>query len=190
MRKIEDHVVQGEQTKLEIVAVDAPGAGGANHEYLVRFPGYSQVIRFQNGPVKEAGLNGITGEALLAIVIDRLRCFQSGAFACSENQTALEAAETALNSLKSRTEKRIAKSVEGTNVNHEEAVVADVPLPTFVDVGVETVTNPYDAPEASNERQVTYIETGDDTPDLTEVALEFAKVEAEVAPEVTDTPEE
>jgi hypothetical protein len=58
-----------------------PGQGGANHSYLIR--GFDDTsnpsngvvqgdkslrILFQNGPIKENGVNGITQEALLAIV--------------------------------------------------------------------------------------------------------------------------
>ena len=35
-------------------------------------------ITFQHGPIKEVGRNGLTNEALLAIVIDRLECAQAG----------------------------------------------------------------------------------------------------------------
>jgi hypothetical protein len=46
-------------------------------------------IQFQNGPIAEAGVNGITQEVLLAIVADRLRSFQAGPYACQENADAL-----------------------------------------------------------------------------------------------------
>lgn len=72
-------------------------------------------IGFQNGPIKEFGVNGITQEALLAIVIDRLRSFQAGPFACTDNQEALIHCETALSVLQRRTLARIARGVEGTN---------------------------------------------------------------------------
>lgn len=72
-------------------------------------------VLFQNGPIKEYGVNGVTGEALLAIQIDRLRCFQAGPFACSENEDALWHIERALELLQTRTKRRIARGVEGTH---------------------------------------------------------------------------
>jgi hypothetical protein len=43
---------------------------------LVNF--FGQAL-FQNGPIAEVGVNGVTHEVLLAIVADRLRSFQKGA---------------------------------------------------------------------------------------------------------------
>ena len=57
--------------------------------------------------------NGITQEALLAIVIDRLRSFQAGPFPTDENEDALIHCQEALNFLKLRTKKRLARGVEG-----------------------------------------------------------------------------
>jgi hypothetical protein len=72
-------------------------------------------IRFQNGPINEHGVNGISQEALLAVVIDRLRSFQAGPYACRENATALTKCEEALMWLKLRTQRRIDRGVEGTS---------------------------------------------------------------------------
>lgn len=128
MRTITDHKLNGLNDALEITVLDEPGQGGANHVYEIEWgnsdggdrTGHSQrkvVISFQNGPIKEAGVNGISGEALLAIVIDRLRSFQSGPFACNENMHALVSATECLNWLQKRTRDRIAAGVEGTNQN-------------------------------------------------------------------------
>lgn len=120
MRKITDHIVENDPVEqLEIVVADEPGAGGANHEYLIRIPSVPSVplehIRFQNGPVREARLNGITQEALLAIVIDRLRSFQAGPYSCRDNAVALTHCEEALMWLQRRTRDRIKRGVEGTS---------------------------------------------------------------------------
>lgn len=72
-------------------------------------------MSFQNGPIKETGVNGITHETLLTILIDRLKSFQSGPFACEENNQSLLALENALFFLKERTKKRIQRGVEGTH---------------------------------------------------------------------------
>lgn len=77
--------------------------------------GNTRRISFQNGPIQEAGVNGISGEALLAIQIDRLRSFQAGQYACRENAIALTHLEDALMWLQKRTRDRLARGVEGTN---------------------------------------------------------------------------
>lgn len=129
MRKLTDHIVSGDQAvQLHISVLDEPGQGGACHIYAVEHCARrddqplretngrgSCLIEFQNGPIKEFGVNGITQEALLAIVIDRLRSFQAGPFACDDNQKALEHCGEALYHLQARTRARIARGVEGTN---------------------------------------------------------------------------
>lgn len=72
------------------------------------------VVLFQNGPVPERGVNGVTNEILVAMVIDRLRSFQSGPYACGSHGRAVQHLEYALEELKSRTRDRISRSVEGT----------------------------------------------------------------------------
>lgn len=133
MRELTDHIVSGDQAvQLSISVTDEPGQGGANHRYeITGFDteanpsrtdrgGYAssysrEIVMFQNGPIKEFGVNGITGEALLAIEIDRLRGFQKGPFACRENAIALTHIEEALMWLQRRTVARIKRGVEGTN---------------------------------------------------------------------------
>ena len=101
MRTITDHIVEGDSAnhQLAIKAIDEPGSGGANHKYEITWPGgvsldengKNQIgtitveINFQNGPIKEFGVNGVTQEALAAIIIDRLRSFQNGPFCCDDN---------------------------------------------------------------------------------------------------------
>jgi hypothetical protein len=126
MRMLTDHIVSGDQAvQLTIKVLDEPGAGGANHQYRVLWADDSPssgdraepgcLIKFQNGPIKESGVNGLTHEALLAIVIDRLKAFQGGPFACDENEVALQNCEDALMWLQKRTLARLARGVEGTH---------------------------------------------------------------------------
>ena len=90
-RKITSHVVNEANDKLTITVEDEKGSGGAHHRYFIN--GFNTktnpsaldgmyntgaVILFQNGPIHEAGVNGVTHEVLLAILIDRMECFQSG----------------------------------------------------------------------------------------------------------------
>lgn len=125
MRTVTDHKLNGLNDALKIAVLDEPGQGGANHVYEI-FRDESQgsdprdktvhlTINFQNGPIQEVGVNGISGEALVAVVIDRLRSFQSGPFACRENALALTNLEEGLMWLQKRTRDRLARGVEGTN---------------------------------------------------------------------------
>lgn len=126
MRTITDHKLNGLNDALEITVLDEPGQGGACHQYQIEFgnndggdqTGHSQrktIISFQNGPIKEFGVNGISGEALLAIVIDRLHSFQAGQYASNENMHALIDLTSALDWLQKRTKDRLARGVEGMN---------------------------------------------------------------------------
>ena len=131
MREITSHKVNGCNESLGIYVLDGPGAGGANHLYSIE--GFSTAsnescpskerhvkpfnyttILFQNGPIRENGTNGITQEALLAIVEDRLKCFQAGPYACRENAIALTKIQEAMMWLQKRTTDRMMRGVEGT----------------------------------------------------------------------------
>lgn len=132
MRKIDTHKVNPANDTLDIKVLDEPGAGGASHLYeiagfntetnpscpfVARYgnPANHSTVLFQNGPIPEKGVNGVTQEALLAIVEDRLASFQAGPFACEENQKALDAVREAQHWLQFRTLKRMARGVEGTH---------------------------------------------------------------------------
>jgi len=122
MRTITDHKLEGLNEALNITVNDEPGHGGACHVYDItwaplpeRLPTPPVRIKFQEGPIQEHGVNGISGEALMAIQIDRLRSFQAGPYACRENALALTALEEALMWLQKRTRDRLARGVEGTS---------------------------------------------------------------------------
>lgn len=58
-------------------------------------------VMFQEGPVAERGVNGITEECLLSIVMQRLEDFQARKeLACPERQKALEHLRSAMKSLR------------------------------------------------------------------------------------------
>lgn len=118
MRKIEDHKVNPANDTIEITVVDEPGHGGAYHEYEISHGNFPTIkISFQNGPISEDGngVNGITHEVLLAIVMDRLRGFQNGPYACKSNACALTHIEEAQHWLQKRTLERMRRGVEGTH---------------------------------------------------------------------------
>lgn len=129
-RIITDHATPGRIEALSIRTLDAPAQAGANHcyeitgfntathpsdprMYLEGKAARSLVVPFQNGPITEVGVNGVSNEALLAIVIDRLRGFQSGPFSCRENALAITKLEEAMHWLHARTHDRILRGVEG-----------------------------------------------------------------------------
>lgn len=130
-REITEHAVNPANDTLKIRVLDQPGAGGANHWYVVTGYDYrtnpsvpdsvalmgdqTTHILFQNGPINEAGVNGITQEVLLAIVADRLRSFQKGPYACKANACALTHIEEAMHWLQQRTLERMRRGVEGTH---------------------------------------------------------------------------
>ena len=132
MRTIDDHKVNPANDTLTVTVADEPGAGGANHRYEVRGfntetnpsepfndrygqPATHTTILFQNGPINESGVNGVTHEVLLAIVADRLRSFQKGPYSCKANACALTHIEEAQHWLQQRTIERMRRGVEGTH---------------------------------------------------------------------------
>lgn len=132
MRTLSDHKVNPANDKLEIEVLDEPGSGGASHLYHITGfnsgsnpsdpwtkrhgqPAEHSTILFQNGPINEVGVNGLTHEALIAIVVDRIRAFQAGPYACRENALALTKLEEAQHWLNARTRARMARDVEGTH---------------------------------------------------------------------------
>lgn len=135
-RTLTDHKVNGLNEALDIHVLDQPGPGGANHSYQIMIPDSVPLkpgvtvhchLGFQNGPIqKPEDFNGITNEALLAVVIDRMRGFQyatneagerttaPGQYACRENALALTHLEEALFWLQARTRRRVSEGNEGT----------------------------------------------------------------------------
>lgn len=82
-------------------------------------------VEFQRGPLREKPLGqkewrdvppkGISNEALLAVVLDRLEAFQRGPFKCLENEQASKCIIEGLEWLKRRTYARVDRKVEGTH---------------------------------------------------------------------------
>jgi len=72
-------------------------------------------IHFQEGPIKENGVNGVANEDLLVMVIRRLQGFQDSPYSCRENAMAITKLEEALLWLRKRTMGRENRGVEGTN---------------------------------------------------------------------------
>jgi hypothetical protein len=118
MRELKAHQIN-ECNKLVTVEVqDQKNAGGAPVKYslYLRHMDHAQKfcdIKFQDGEIAK-GINGITHEALLVILLDRLQELQKGQFACEENAVALTKVQEALFWLNHRTKQRQERGVEGT----------------------------------------------------------------------------
>lgn len=127
MRELTEHKTNPVNDVITINVLDEPGPGNANHVYTLDWhlhegtdlevgepDDHRVTLRFQNGPINEVGVNGITNEALLAVLIDRMRGFQSGPYNCEANAIALTALEKAQDALRDRTKARMERGVEGT----------------------------------------------------------------------------
>jgi hypothetical protein len=73
------------------------------------------VIHFQEGPIKEVGVNGVCNEDLIAIVIDHLQHFQNSEYSSRDNAMAITKLEEAMLWLRKRTIGRENRGVEGTH---------------------------------------------------------------------------
>lgn len=72
-------------------------------------------IKFQDGAIKENGVNGVMNEDLIAMVIARLAHWQTTEFKCRENAVAITKLEESLMWLRKRTVNRERRGVEGTH---------------------------------------------------------------------------
>jgi len=93
------------------------GKDTSGHSYLIGHEDRSDMdteIKFQFGPIKEVGLNGVTSEALLVILLDRTKVLNSR-FPCKENEEAIEHIQKALDCFYARTANRVQRGVEGMN---------------------------------------------------------------------------
>jgi len=97
--------------------MDLTSGGGASHTYNLDIDGVNVgTIQFQHGPRNvEGSTPGVTEAAILAVLIDRLRCFQAGPFACRENAIQLTKLEEALMWTKERAHARARRGVLGKN---------------------------------------------------------------------------
>lgn len=121
MRAVTGHEVSRAVPQLNITVLDEPGSGGASHVYHICKTNPNDAddnaivlaeIRYQNGPVPVAGVNGVTMEALIQCNIDRLESFQAGPFPSVDNQEALEHLIAARDCLHRRTNDRIDREVK------------------------------------------------------------------------------
>ncbi len=74
-------------------------------------------LKFQNGGLKEVGANGITDQALIAVVLDRMRSFNDGQFRCRENSMIITKLEEAMLWMEKRSNDRARRNVEGERIS-------------------------------------------------------------------------
>ena len=104
-----------------------PDCGNASHDYSLcvgqvdtadpASPVQSEsVIHFQHGARNEPGSTaGVTDAAVLVVLLDRYRGFQSGPFACRENAIVITKLEEALMWMQKRIRDRQIRGVLGKN---------------------------------------------------------------------------
>lgn len=96
-----------------------PENGGASHHYDILVdardgdhPFLLGELHFQHGP-REGGINGITDQAVLAVLLDRYRGFQEGPLACRENALVITKLEEAMHWMQHRARERAQRGVLG-----------------------------------------------------------------------------
>ncbi len=73
MRDVTSHRVNALNAHLRIQATEEAGPSGSPVAYVVSTAGKTlTTLQFQRGGSKEQGVNGLTNEALLAVLIDRI----------------------------------------------------------------------------------------------------------------------
>lgn len=132
MRKLNGFEINKANKSLSVTVIDDPGPSGASNRFDIEgfntknnpsaeHPEWGKavfsrsVLVFQNGPIRETGVNGITHEVLIEIILDRLKGFQTTKYVCRENEMAIKALEEAKNWLNARTQKRMDQGIEGTH---------------------------------------------------------------------------
>ena len=118
--------VISEPTKLTIERGPKNPASGAVDVYVIEGMNYanhpqapedvadSLTIMFQSGVIPEVGINGVTPEVLLEVIIDRFEGYQSGPFACEENDRAIKGMRDAIKAIHDRIADREARGVMNT----------------------------------------------------------------------------
>jgi len=110
VREIFAHRVDDHVSPLKIECLGVAAQGGAQNYYRITGFNYAAdgktvnalPISFQIGNPEVLGVNGVTMEALLAVVIDRLSGLQKGMYPCSENNMALGHLEASMTYLHAR----------------------------------------------------------------------------------------
>lgn len=119
MKEVTIHATEKGTPPVRVFREGDVGNGNAYFNYCIGLqqPGARELgtqfrFKFQQGDPAQQ-VNGVTDEALLAIVIDRLEMFEAGEFHCLHNEVALGHLRQALWALQARTLDRKKRGVEG-----------------------------------------------------------------------------
>lgn len=118
-KQYEQLVMENLTSKYTTVYVETDFNFNAPHNFkVVKSDDNKQIvdIHFQEGPIKECGVNGVCNEDLINMVLCRLQHFQESEFKCEENANAIIYLKSALDELRNRTNKREKRGVEGTHI--------------------------------------------------------------------------
>ena len=118
MREITHHIDTFGAAGIKIICDDTdPNAGGASHRYWATIGDETvATVSFQHGPRGIDGkLTGAIDAVLVAILVDRLECFQAGPLPHESNARALNHVRDGLDILRSRAAERKARGVLGIN---------------------------------------------------------------------------
>lgn len=118
-KQYEQLVMENLTNKYTTVYVESNFNFNAPHRFKVNRTDDNEEIlniHFQEGPIKECGVNGVCNEDLINMVLCRLQYFQQSEFKCEENANAIIYLKSALDELRNRTNKREKRGVEGTHV--------------------------------------------------------------------------
>lgn len=117
MKELKNSLITTKYTKI-LTEDDEDIRFNAPHNFKVLRAEDNEVladIHFQEGAIKESGVNGVANEDLIAMVLERLYYFNNSLFKCRENEKAIEKLEEALMWLRKRTLDRENRGVEGIN---------------------------------------------------------------------------
>ena len=116
MKKLEMDLLTSKYT--QVIVEEEYSYNAPHHFQVVKSDAPQETvadIHFQEGPIKECGVNGVNNEDLINMVICRLEHFQQSDFRCRENACAITKLEEALMWLRKRTTAREKRGVEGTH---------------------------------------------------------------------------
>ncbi|HEY8560506.1 MAG TPA: hypothetical protein VIL74_09025 [Pyrinomonadaceae bacterium] len=122
VRYIETHKISKlNRDNIVVRATDEKDSDGANHEYAIivctdKGIVSETAIKFQKGGLKETGVNGITDQSLIAIVLDRMVGFQAGPYASVYNEPVIDHLKGALGEMAKRYDLRATLGIEGERV--------------------------------------------------------------------------
>jgi hypothetical protein len=94
--------------------VSYEATAGHHTRTLTVFRGPYINLSFQDGPIREQGVNGTTNEEVIEVLIDRITSLNQPPFKNAHNDAALDLLRAALGELMTRTVERQSRGVEGT----------------------------------------------------------------------------